>query len=103
VLAVQATTTAQDRILELFVSNGDCSKGSIELRLDCLTRKVEHIEARLDGRYGEVVPLGPDVAPARPPLSPRVMPPWPPLPDQPLPPAQPPPLPAQPPLSTLPK
>ena len=58
VLAVQARSTAQDRVIELFVSSGDCSKGSIERRLDCLTRKVERIEARLDGRYGEVVPIG---------------------------------------------
>jgi hypothetical protein len=72
-LAVQATSSAQDRVLELFVSRGDCSKGSIELRLDCLTRKVGQIEARLDGRYGEVVPLGQATAPT--PATPAPVPP----------------------------
>jgi hypothetical protein len=63
VVAIQATSSAQDRIIELFVSSRDCSKGAIELRVDCLNRKVGQIEARLDGRYGEVVPLGQPMAP----------------------------------------
>jgi hypothetical protein len=70
VLAIQAPSTADDRIVELFVSSGDCSKGLIEARVDCLTRQVEQIKARLDGRFGEVVPLGPVPAPSPAPVTP---------------------------------
>jgi hypothetical protein len=63
VLAVQATSAAEDRVAQLLAWSGDCSRGSIELRLDCLTREVEQIKARLDGRIGEVVPLGPMTVP----------------------------------------
>jgi len=62
----------------VFAWGRDCSKGQVEVRLDCLTRKIEQIEARLDGRLAQIVPLGPNEPPA-----PRVMPPWP---DQPSPP-----------------
>jgi hypothetical protein len=75
VLAAEGTSSADD--LErppLPVWSAACSKGSVELRLDCLTRKVEQIEARLDGRLVQVVPLGPDEAPAPAPASPRIMP-----------------------------
>jgi hypothetical protein len=96
-VVVQATSAADDRAAQLFAWGADCSKGSVAFRVDCLTRKLEHIEARLDGRLAQVVPLGPDE---------RIMPPWPPLPAQPSPQPQPHPLnpvPAQPPVSTPPK
>jgi hypothetical protein len=58
VLAIEATSAADDRrIAEFVVSSGDCSKGTIELRLDCLSREVERIKLRLDGRDGRVLPL----------------------------------------------
>jgi hypothetical protein len=58
VLAVEATSAADDwRMVELFSSGGDCSKGAIGLRLDCLSREVERIRPRLDGRDGRVLPL----------------------------------------------
>lgn len=69
-LAVQTMSAADDyddyRLARLLAWSGDCSKGSTELRLDCLTRQVEQIKARLDGRFGEVVPLGPVAPPAVP-------------------------------------
>jgi hypothetical protein len=87
VLAVQATSTADDYSLaQRLFSRGDCSRGVIETRIDCLTWEVARIKARLDGRFGEFVPLGPHEEPLpNPSDSPRVMPPWPPL-EQPSPP-----------------
>lgn len=78
-LAIQATSSADERgVVELFVSGHDCRKGTIERRLDCLTLQVEHIQARLDGRFGEVVPLAtpaPVTPPVRPaPVTPPVLP-----------------------------
>jgi hypothetical protein len=58
-LAMQAISVADDRrTLELFASGGDCSRGSIEIRLDCLTWQVEQLKRRVDGRDGRVMPLG---------------------------------------------
>jgi hypothetical protein len=44
--------------IELYLSVGDCSKGAIEVRLDCLNWQVEQLKRRLDGRDQRVVPLG---------------------------------------------
>ena len=64
-IVIQATSAADDRAAQLFAWGADCSKGAVAFRVDCLTRQVEQIKARLDGRYGEVVPLGP-VSPTAP-------------------------------------
>jgi hypothetical protein len=59
VLAIQATSAADERApIELYLSVGDCSKGAIEVRLDCLNWQVEQLKRRLDGRDQRVVPLG---------------------------------------------
>ena len=58
-LAVQATNAADEKsAIELFAGSGDCSKGTIEVRLDCLNWQVEQLKRRLDGRDGRVMPLG---------------------------------------------
>ena len=58
-LAVQATGAADERrIVDFYSSSGDCSKGTVEVRLDCLNRSVEQIKQLLDGRSGRVLPLG---------------------------------------------
>ena len=75
VLTLQATGAADDYgFAQSLLWSGDCAKGSTELRLDCLTRQVEQINARLDGRFGQVMPLGPQAArpvPAAPTPMPR--------------------------------
>ena len=59
VVAVQATTAADECRMESFVSGGDCSKGTVEVRLDCLNWQVTQIKRRLDGEVSRIVPLGP--------------------------------------------
>jgi len=35
----------------------DCSGGTVEYRLDCLTPEIARIRRRLDGYEGRVIPL----------------------------------------------
>jgi hypothetical protein len=59
VLAVQATSIADEgRLLDLYAGNRDCSKGTIEKRLDCLTIEVVELKRRLNGDDGRVLQLG---------------------------------------------
>jgi hypothetical protein len=59
VLTVQATSIADDGRLPAFYSgNRDCSKGTIEKRLDCLTFEVVELKRRLNGDDGRVLQLG---------------------------------------------
>jgi hypothetical protein len=58
-LAIQAKGLADDDSLaQSHVWRGDCSKGAVEVRLDCLNWQVEQLKRRLDGRDGRVLPLG---------------------------------------------
>ena len=59
VLAVQATSVADEGILlDFYAGNRDCSKGTIEKRLDCLTIEVVELKRRLNGDDGRVLQLG---------------------------------------------
>jgi hypothetical protein len=59
VLAVQATGVADEgRIVDLFVSRGDCRNGSIAHRIDCLSWNIEQLKLRLDGGDGRIILLG---------------------------------------------
>jgi hypothetical protein len=59
VLTVQATSIADDGRLPAFYSgNRDCSKGTIEKRLDCLTFEVVDLKRRLNGDDGRVLQVG---------------------------------------------
>ena len=90
VLAARTTTAAEDRALETYyVSIGDCSQGSVEFRLNCLSWQLTQIKRRPDGEVGLIVPLAPQEAPAPHSVTPRLMPPRPPLPPRSSPPAQP--------------
>ena len=62
VLAVQATSIADERSVQDFYTasglTGACSKGTIEVRLDCLTFEVGQLKRQLSGDDGRVLPLG---------------------------------------------
>jgi hypothetical protein len=62
VLAVQATSVADERSLRDYdralALAGDCGKGTIEARLDCLSFEVGQLKRRLDGNDGRVLQLG---------------------------------------------
>jgi hypothetical protein len=56
ILGVVATSAAQQRPRPW--GGRDCSEGTIERRLDCLTREIAEIRRRLDGHDGRIMPLG---------------------------------------------
>jgi hypothetical protein len=59
VLTVQATSVADEgRLPDFYTGNRDCSKGTIEKRLDCLTLEVVELNRRLNGDDGRVLQLG---------------------------------------------
>jgi hypothetical protein len=59
VLIVQASNAAdQDRRSRSQTFGGqDCSRGTIEARLDCLNNEVRQIKQRMEGREVRVMPL----------------------------------------------
>ena len=58
IIVVQASRAVeQNTLVELTLSSGDCSKGTVEQRLSCLNNEVKLLKRALEGREGRIVPL----------------------------------------------